>query len=231
MATVLQVTDLHKEYPTPTQPLVVLRGINFALNPGDSLAILGPSGSGKSTLLNILGTLDTPSTGKVTLNGTDPFSLKPSALAQFRAQNVGFVFQDHHLLPQCTALENILLTRLASGKVTPDDESRAKDLLAKVGLTDRASHLPSELSGGERQRIAIARALMNKPTLLLCDEPTGNLDSKTSATIGQLILDLATANNTMIIAVTHSSQLASFFHTQLHMIDGQLIRQGKRGEP
>jgi len=228
MATSLQVTDLHKEYPTPTQPLVVLRGINLALAPGDSLAILGPSGSGKSTLLNILGTLDTPTTGKVALNGADPFSLKPAALAHFCAHNIGFVFQDHHLLPQCTALENILLTKLASGKVTSDDENRGKDLLSKVGLTDRVSHLPSELSGGERQRIAIARALMNKPTLLLCDEPTGNLDSKTSATIGQLILDLATANNTMIITVTHSPHLASIFHSQLHMQDGQLIRQGKR---
>ena len=224
MATSLQITDLHKEYPTPNEPLVVLRGINLALNPGDSLAILGPSGSGKSTLLNILGTLDTPTTGKVSFNGTDPFSLNPGALAHFRAQNIGFVFQDHHLLPQCTALENILLTKLASGKVTPDDEKRSKDLLQKVGLTDRASHLPSELSGGERQRIAIARALMNKPTLLLCDEPTGNLDSKTSATIGQLILDLATANNAMIITVTHSPHLASVFAAQLHMQDGQLIR-------
>jgi lipoprotein-releasing system ATP-binding protein len=230
MATSLQVVDLHKEYPTPKEPLAVLRGINFALNPGDSLAILGPSGSGKSTLLNILGTLDTPTRGIVTLNGSNPFSLSASDLAKFRAHNIGFVFQDHHLLPQCTALENILITKLANGKVTADDENRAKELLQKVGLTDRASHLPSELSGGERQRIAIARALMNKPTLLLCDEPTGNLDSKTSATIGQLILDLATANNTMIITVTHSSQLASMFHTQLHMTDGQLIRQGKRDE-
>jgi lipoprotein-releasing system ATP-binding protein len=228
MASALQIVDLHKEYPTPTVPLVVLRGINFAQNPGESLAILGPSGSGKSTLLNILGTLDTPSQGTVTLNGANPFSLSASELARFRSRNIGFVFQDHHLLPQCTALENILITKLASGKVTSDDEARAKDLLNKVGLTDRATHLPSELSGGERQRIAIARALMNKPTLLLCDEPTGNLDSKTSATIGQLILDLATANNTMIIAVTHSSQLASLFQNQLHMQDGQLIRQGKR---
>jgi len=230
MATLLQVTDLHKEYPTPAEPLVVLRGINLALNPGQSLAILGPSGSGKSTLLNILGTLDTPTSGKISFDGTDPFSLKPAGLAHFRARNIGFVFQDHHLLPQCTALENILITKLASGKVTSDDEEGAKELLAKVNLTDRAAHLPSELSGGERQRIAIARALMNKPTLLLCDEPTGNLDSKTSATIGQLILDLATANNAMIITVTHSSTLASLFATQLHMVDGQLIRQGKRDE-
>jgi lipoprotein-releasing system ATP-binding protein len=230
MATSLQVSNLHKEYPTPTTPLVVLRGINLALAPGDSLAILGPSGSGKSTLLNIVGTLDTPTQGTVTLGGANPFDLSATDLAKFRSHNIGFVFQDHHLLPQCTALENILITRLANGKVTADDEARAKELLAKVGLTDRASHLPSELSGGERQRIAIARALMNKPTLLLCDEPTGNLDSKTSATIAQLILDLATANNTMIIAVTHSAQLAALFHTQLHMTDGQLIRQGKRDE-
>ena len=230
MAIGLQVTNLHKEYPTPTTPLIVLRGINFALNPGDSLAILGPSGSGPSTLLNILGTLDTPTQGTVTLNGANPFDLSAADLARFRSHNIGFVFQDHHLLPQCTALENILITKLANGKVTADDEARAKELLAKVGRTDRASHLPSELSGGERQRIAIARALMNKPTLLLCDEPTGNLDSKTSATIAQLILDLATAQSTMIIAVTHSAHLASLFHTQLHMQDGQLIRQGKRGD-
>src|SRR5437868_14506127 len=126
MAHSLQVSDLHKEYPTPRQPLVVLRGINFALHPGDSLAILGPSGSGKSTLLNILGTLDTPTRGAVTLNDSNPFSLSASDLAKFRAHNIGFVFQDHHLLPQCTALENILITRLASGKVTPDDQARGK---------------------------------------------------------------------------------------------------------
>ncbi|HEV8605621.1 MAG TPA: ABC transporter ATP-binding protein [Tepidisphaeraceae bacterium] len=230
MTTALQVTDLHKEYPTPTQPLVVLRGINLTLNPGDSLAILGPSGSGKSTLLNILGTLDIPTSGQFTLNDINPFSLNPASLAKFRSQNIGFVFQDHHLLPQLTALENILLTKLASGKVTPDDIQRAKDLLQKVGLTDRASHFPSELSGGERQRIAIARALMNQPTLLLADEPTGNLDSKTSATIGQLLLDLATQTNAIIITVTHSAALASLFNTQLHMTDGQLVRQGKRGD-
>ncbi len=230
MATALQVTDLHKEYPTPTDPLIVLRGINLTLNPGDSLAILGPSGSGKSTLLNILGTLDTPTTGTVTLNDTNPFSLKQNDLAKFRSKNIGFVFQDHHLLPQCTALENILLVKLASGKVTPDDIQKANDLLKNVGLTDRASHLPAELSGGERQRIAIARALMNQPKLLLADEPTGNLDSKTSATIGQLLVNLATQTHAILITVTHSPQLASLFSNQLHMTDGQLVRQGKRGD-
>ena len=224
----LQIEHLSKDYPTRSGPLSVLRDVNLAFQRGDAVAVMGPSGSGKSTFLYVVGTLEPPTEGTVRLEGKDPFTLPERDLADFRNRHIGFVFQDHHLLPQCTALENILLTKLASGKVTSDDENRGKDLLAKVGLTDRASHLPSELSGGERQRIAIARALMNKPTLLLCDEPTGNLDSKTSATIGQLILDLATANNTMIITVTHSSQLAALFHTQLHMTDGQLIRQGKR---
>ena len=228
MATALQVSDVHKEYPTPREPLVVLRGVNLTLHPGDSLAILGPSGSGKSTLLNILGTLDTPTTGTITLNDINPFSLKQNDLAKFRSQNIGFVFQDHHLLPQCTALENILLVKLATGKVTPEDINRANELLKNVGLTDRASHLPSELSGGERQRIAIARALMNQPKLLLADEPTGNLDAKTSATIGELLVKLATQTHAILIAVTHSPQLASLFGNQLHMTDGQLVRQGKR---
>jgi lipoprotein-releasing system ATP-binding protein len=230
VAATLQLTDIKKEYPTPTEPLVVLRGITLSLGPGDSLAILGPSGSGKSTLLNILGTLDTPTSGSFTLDGTDPLKLSAADLAKFRAHNIGFIFQDHHLLPQCTALENILITKLATGKVTDPDIQRGKDLLAKVSLTDRATHLPSELSGGERQRVAIARALMNQPKLLLCDEPTGNLDSKTSATIGELLVNLAAETNAILIAVTHSAQLASLFHTQLHMSDGILIRQGKRVE-
>jgi len=228
MAATLVLTNIKKEYPTPTEPLVVLRGISLTLNPGDSLAILGPSGSGKSTLLNILGTLDEPTSGNFTLHGTDPTKLSAAELARFRAHNIGFIFQDHHLLPQCTALENILLTKLATGPVTDVDIQRARDLLQKVNLADRASHLPSELSGGERQRVAIARALMNQPKLLLADEPTGNLDSKTSATIGELLITLAHQTSAILITVTHSAQLASLFQTQLHMSDGQLIRQGKR---
>ena len=155
----LIVTDLRKEYPTPTTPLVVLRGVNLTLSPGERLAIVGPSGSGKSTLLNILGTLDTPSGGSVRRGGVDPFSLDAKALAGFRSRSIGFIFQDHHLLPQCTALENVLLPRLALGSATTeDDRRRAVELLGQVGLADRVTHLPAELSGGERQRVAIAGA-------------------------------------------------------------------------
>ena len=228
MAATLVLNDIRKEYPTPADPLVVLRGVTLSLSAGESLAILGPSGSGKSTLLNILGTLDTPTSGKFTLDGIDPQALSAGELARFRAQNIGFVFQDHHLLPQCTAVENVLIAKLAGGKVADGDVNRARELLGEVGLSNRATHLPAELSGGERQRVAIARALMNSPKLLLCDEPTGNLDSKTSATIGELLVSLAAATHAILIAVTHSVTLAQLFQTQLHMVDGQLIRQGRR---
>jgi lipoprotein-releasing system ATP-binding protein len=217
----LIVTELRKEYPTPTQPLVVLRGVSLTLSPGHRLAILGPSGSGKSTLLNILGTLDTPTSGRVQLASTDPFSLSPTDLARFRSRSIGFVFQDHHLLPQCTALENVMIPKLALGKTTAADAQRASDLLAKVALTDRATHLPAELSGGERQRVAIARALMNQPALILADEPTGNLDSKTAQSIADLLLSLS--SNTILIAVTHSTQLAQRFERKMQMQDGELL--------
>ena len=219
----LRVRDLHKEYPTPAEPLSILRGVNLDLSPGESLAILGPSGSGKSTLLHILGTLDRPTRGTVTLGDTHPFTLSPNALAQFRANKVGFVFQDHHLLPQCTALENILLARLAAGGVRTEDTTRATDLLARVGLANRQSHLPSELSGGERQRVAVARALMNRPALLLCDEPTGNLDTKSAHSIGDLLRSLVTEFNTILVTVTHSPALASLFQQTKRMEDGHLI--------
>jgi lipoprotein-releasing system ATP-binding protein len=218
----LRVVELRKEYPTPTQPLVVLRAVGLTLSPGERLAVVGPSGSGKSTLLNILGTLDTPTSGRVSLAGLDPFSLGSNELARFRSQSIGFVFQDHHLLPQCTAMENVLLPKLAiEGRTTPADAQRASDLLARVGLSDRATHLPAELSGGERQRVAIARALMNGPALLLADEPTGNLDSKTAGAVADLLLSLSA--DTILIAVTHSPQLAERFGRRMRMADGELI--------
>ncbi len=219
----VQVSDLHKHYPTPAEPLIVLRGVSLQLQPGDSLAILGPSGSGKSTLLQILGTLDRPTSGSIKIATQDPFSLSPAELAQFRSHRIGFVFQDHHLLPQCTAIENVLLARLAAGPVTPDHLRRAEELLEKVGLANRRTHLPSELSGGERQRVAVARALMNRPALLLCDEPTGNLDAKTSRSIGQLLKDLAAQTQSTLIVVTHSTPLSELFHRRMRMEDGQLI--------
>jgi lipoprotein-releasing system ATP-binding protein len=217
----LIVTDLRKEYPTPTVPLVVLRGVNLKLSPGERLAVVGPSGSGKSTLLNILGTLDAPSGGTVRVGETDPFALDPKALAAFRSRSIGFVFQDHHLLPQCTALENVLLPRLALGKTTEDDRRRAVELLGQVGLGDRVTHLPAELSGGERQRVAIARALVNRPAVLLCDEPTGNLDAKTADTVADLLLSLT--RETIVIGVTHSEHLAERFGRRMRMRDGELV--------
>ena len=219
----LRVTDLYKEYPTPGDPLVVLRGVNLSLAPGDAVAVVGPSGSGKSTLLNILGTLDRPTRGEVRLDGIDPFALDVNALAKFRGERVGFIFQDHHLLPQCTALENVLVARLASGKVLKEHAARAAELLRLVGLEGRATHVPAELSGGERQRVAIARALMNKPSLLLCDEPTGNLDPKTSQSVGELLRSVAAQTVAMLIVVTHSTALAETMPRRVRMGEGQLV--------
>jgi lipoprotein-releasing system ATP-binding protein len=219
----LQVFDLHKEYPTPAEPLVVLRGVTMNLSSGQTLAILGPSGSGKSTLLNILGTLDRPTRGAVRLGETDPFTLSPNDLAAFRAKRIGFIFQEHHLLPQCTALENVLLARLAVGRVDPEHVERAEGLLDRVGIANRKTHFPGELSGGERQRVAIARSLMNHPALLLCDEPTGNLDAKTSQTVADLLLRVARSEQTVLVAVTHSAAFSAVFDRRMRMDDGRLV--------
>ena len=219
----LRVAGVHKRYPTPAEPLVVLRGVSLEMARGESLAIVGPSGSGKSTLLNVIGTLDQPSEGTVALGGVDPFALSPHGLARFRAQQIGFVFQDHHLLPQCTAVENVLLPRLALGSVKRDDAERARELLERVGLSNRAAHLPAELSGGERQRVAVARALMNAPSLILADEPTGNLDASSSAAVGELLAAVASEARAILIVVTHSAELARRFGRRMRMADGQLV--------
>ncbi len=219
----LQVSGLRKDYITPAEPLVVLKGVSFSLSAGESMAIVGPSGSGKSTLLNILGTLDPPTAGSVRLDGVDPFSLSAAALARFRSEKIGFVFQDHHLLPQLTAAENVLIARLAERKVVKADADRAAELLRRVGLQGRATHLPAELSGGERQRVAIARALMNGPSLLLCDEPTGNLDAHTAGSVADLLFALAAESKAILIAVTHSPQLAERFARRMRMNEGELV--------
>jgi lipoprotein-releasing system ATP-binding protein len=217
----LVVNDLSKDYPTRSGALVVLRGISLQLQPGESLAIIGPSGSGKSTLLHILGTLDRPSAGKVTLDGTDPFALSEPQLAHFRNRRIGFVFQDHHLLPQCSVLENVLVPTLV-GERTADALTWATQLLERVGLSDRLEHRPAELSGGERQRVAIARALIRKPLLLLADEPTGNLDRSTAQVVGDLLLQLHQEQQTILVCVTHSAELAARFPQQLEMNEGRL---------
>ena len=219
----LKIDNLQKEFPTPTQPLAVLRGVSLDMQDGRSLAIVGPSGSGKSTLLNVIGTLEEPSAGRVLLDGTDPFALSPAQQAAYRASTIGFVFQDHHLLPQLNALENVLVAKLAQHRADGVDVQRARGLLDQVGLSARQSHRPAELSGGERQRVAIARALMNEPRLLLCDEPTGNLDSKNAQSIGQLLLSVARAGGATLIVVTHNPELAMQFDRQMRMEDGLLL--------
>jgi lipoprotein-releasing system ATP-binding protein len=217
------VRDLRKEYPTPGDPLVVLRDVSLELARGTPVAIVGPSGSGKSTLLNILGTLDQPTSGSFSLDGVDPFTLSPKDLAAFRSTKIGFIFQDHLLLPQLSAAENVLVAKLAQGKATASDGERAKQLLKDVGLEGRASHLPSELSGGEQQRVAIARAMMNSPTLMLADEPTGNLDPRTAQQVADLLFDLASKTNSVLVVVTHSMDLAGRFPRRMRMQDGELV--------
>jgi lipoprotein-releasing system ATP-binding protein len=218
----LVVEHLGKDYPTRSGPLTVLRDVNLTLERGEAVAVMGPSGSGKSTLLHILGTLDTPTAGTVCLENRDPFALAERDLADFRNRNVGFVFQDHHLLPQCSVLENVLVPTLVARDDREAVKARARELLDRVGLGERLDHRPAELSGGERQRVAVARALIHKPLLLLADEPTGNLDRHTSRAVGKLLLDLHREENTILVVVTHSQELADTFPRVLAMEDGTL---------
>jgi lipoprotein-releasing system ATP-binding protein len=204
----LEVAHLSKEYPTPRGPLRVLSDVSFTLQSGDAAAIMGPSGSGKSTLLYMLGALEPPSEGSVTLDGRNPFQLEAGSLASFRNEQIGFVFQDHCLLPQCTVLENVLIPTLVA-KTGNDDERRARALIEQVGLSDRIDHFPAALSGGERQRAAIARALIRQPRMLLCDEPTGNLDRTSADNVASVLIDLHGRQQTILVIVTHSPQLAS----------------------
>ncbi len=220
----LVVNNLSKSFPSRGGELVVLRGVNLEMQNGDALAVLGPSGSGKSTLLHLVGTLDQPTSGTITLDGENPFALADRDLARFRNRHVGFVFQDHHLLPQCSVLENVLVPTLADpGRNRFQLQERAHRLLDRVGLTQRLDHRPAELSGGERQRVAIARALILKPNLLLADEPTGNLDRKTAQIVGELLLELHRQEKTILIVVTHSAELARTLPKQMEMNDGQLV--------
>jgi lipoprotein-releasing system ATP-binding protein len=223
----LTVANLTKAYSTPRGPLPVLSDVSFSLAPGDAAAIMGPSGSGKSSLLYVLGALEPPTSGTVTLDGQDPFQLPAAALAAFRNRSVGFVFQDHCLLPQCTVSENVLIPTLVAGGRTGDhggDGERARMLIEQVGLSDRRDHRPSQLSGGERQRVAIARALVREPRLLLCDEPTGNLDRASAQNVAALLLDLHRRQQTILIVVTHSAELASHLPIRFELVDRQLHR-------
>lgn len=215
--------NLIKEFETPSQPLRILDGVSVELERGQNLAVIGDSGSGKSTFLHIAGTLDSPTSGAVELLGTDLAELGESQLAQFRNDNIGFIFQEHHLLPQLSALENVLVPVVAQGAADDQAIERAKMLLESVGLAERMAHRPSALSGGERQRVAVARALIRKPALLLADEPTGSLDSVNAEKVGQMLLDLQQQNNTILICVTHSTSLATLFQKQSRLDNGKFV--------
>ena len=219
---VLEVAGLSKQYPTPAGPVAVLSGIDVRLEAGESLSIVGPSGSGKSTLLHILGALEPPTSGTVRLNGTDPYALDDRALAAFRNRQVGFVFQDHHLLPQCSVLENVLIPTLVAGGEDPTPRSRALELLDQVGLGHRLHHRPAELSGGEKQRVSLARALVRHPQLVLCDEPTGNLDEKATDAVADVLLQLHRLQRTILIVVTHNQDLARRFAATSRLTDARL---------
>jgi lipoprotein-releasing system ATP-binding protein len=219
----LKAENVQKSYPGPAGPVDVLSNINLELNRGEAAAIMGPSGTGKSTLLYILGALDVPTAGAVSLDGSAYSSMDDKAQAAFRNANIGFVFQDHALLPHCTALENVLVPALVAAK-KDNYEGRSRELLDRVGLGHRVDHKPGQLSGGEKQRVAIARALVCRPSVLLCDEPTGNLDAGSARSVADLLLELHGQQQTILVVVTHSSELAQRFPVQFHLIDRGLRR-------
>ncbi len=219
----LEVKQVSKSYATPRGPLEILSDVSLTLARGDAAAIMGPSGSGKSTLLYILGALEPPTAGTVTLDSQNAFALPEKQLAAFRNKQVGFVFQDHCLLPQCSVLENVLVPTLV-GETRNGVEERARQLLERVGLRERMEHKPAELSGGEQQRAAIARALIREPLLLLCDEPTGNLDQESAETVASMLLDLHRGQQTILVLVTHNAELAQKFPLRLALNDRHLSK-------
>jgi lipoprotein-releasing system ATP-binding protein len=217
----LKVENISKEYPSPRGTLRILSDISLTLSRGEAISIMGPSGSGKSTLLYILGALEPPTSGTVTLDGNDPFKLNARQLAAFRNKEIGFIFQDHCLLPQCSVIENVLTPTLVAENHNHAND-RARELIEQVGLQERIDHRPAELSGGEKQRVALARALIMKPQLVLCDEPTGNLDQKSADAIASLFLELHERQQTILIVVTHNPELAARFPRRLHLKDQRL---------
>ncbi|HTG87710.1 MAG TPA: ABC transporter ATP-binding protein [Pyrinomonadaceae bacterium] len=217
----LEVENVSKEYSTPAGPLRIVSDVSLSLPRGSAVSIMGPSGSGKSTLLYLLGALEPPSSGMIKLNGQDPFILIAKQLAAFRNQQIGFVFQDHCLLPQCSVIENVLtptLVATTNGAVA----GRAAELLKHVGLGERLDHRPAQLSGGEKQRVALARALIMKPKLLLCDEPTGNLDQKSAQVVADLLLDIHGESESILVVVTHSAELAARFPQRFELKNQRL---------
>lgn len=221
----LVVRNLTKQFTLADESLSILAGVDLTLTRGEALAITGPSGSGKSTLLYILGVLDQPTAGEVIQFNQNPFVLSAKEQAEFRNQNIGFIFQDHHLMPQFSVLENVLIPTMVHQGASSDTEERARHLLERVGLKDRLNHRPAQISGGERQRVAVCRALINNPRLLLADEPTGNLDRANTEAIGKLLLEINQEQNTILICVTHSSELAALFPQHQRLRDGLLVTE------
>jgi lipoprotein-releasing system ATP-binding protein len=217
----LKVENVSKEYPTPRGPLKIVTDVSLSLSRGDAVSIMGPSGSGKSTLLYMMGALEPPTHGSITFDGQDPFQLKEKELAAFRNRQIGFIFQDHCLLPQCSVIENVLTPTMVAAS-NGNETERANALLSEVGLQDRLDHRPAELSGGEKQRVALARALIMKPQLLLCDEPTGNLDHKTADMVAALLLELHRKQETILVVVTHNAELAARFPHRYELTDNHL---------
>lgn len=220
----ITATRVTKTYASPAGPVTVLQDLDLAVAAGESVAIVGPSGSGKTTLLNLLGALDRPTSGTLQVAGEDLGALDPAAAARFRNRHLGFVFQLHHLLPQCTVLENVLVPRLAGGwtEDAPTTRTRAEALLREVGLQDRLDHRPYQLSGGEQLRVAIARALINQPAVILADEPTGSLDPATGERIADLLLR-QTAGKAALVVVTHNPGLARRLHRTCRLEQGRLV--------
>lgn len=205
----LEVDHLVKEYPSSAGPLRVLDDVSLRMGAGQRLVVMGPSGSGKSTLLSIIGTLEEPTAGHVWLDGVDPFAVTSAGRAAFRNGRIGFVFQEHHLMAGCSAIDNVVLPALASGRVTDEIEARGRRLLERVGLGNRVAHSPAHLSGGERQRVAIARALIHSPRLILADEPTGQLDVHAAAAVADLLVELAAETSSLLVVVTHAASIAA----------------------
>lgn len=227
----IEVNDLHKSFTMGTQTIEILKGINFVLSRGEMLTMVGASGAGKSTLLHILGTLDRPTQGTVRFDGQNVFELSETQLAAFRNRRIGFVFQFHHLLPEFTALENTFLPSMIQKRPKTEAIEEAKQLLTEVGLQHRLHHKPGELSGGEQQRVAVARALIRNPDLVLADEPTGNLDTQTGEALFQLLRDLNRKRGTAFVIVTHNERLSKQADRLVHMKDGLLLEQAPNLPP
>jgi len=216
---------VHKSFESERHRVEVLRGVSLEMQAGEALVITGPSGSGKSTLLHLIGALDEPTSGRIEIDGREPYRLSETDVARFRNRTIGFVFQDHHLLPQYSVLENVLIPTLAFPGSDSGDDGRARELLERVGLAERLEHRPAELSGGERQRVAVARALINGPSLLLCDEPTGSLDAASADAVGELLFELHREAGTLLITVTHSEQLAARFERRCDLREGRCFER------